>query len=113
MNNNIEFYLWDIEDFYSKNRNAMIYWFIEQHFTRLIIHLYGERGFYIRDSFDFFKINTQEIRDENGSNLFDRNLIEDFDDILLIKRKSFEAFNSDKSNKVTTTIVYELIALNH
>ena len=54
MNNNIEFFLWDVEDFYSKNRNAMIYWFIEQHFTRLIIHLYGEREFYIRDSFDFF-----------------------------------------------------------
>ena len=33
MNNNIEFFLWDAEDFYSKNRNAMIYWFIEQHFT--------------------------------------------------------------------------------
>ena len=50
---------------------------------------------------------------KNGSNLFDRNLYEDFDDILLIKRKSFEAFSSDKSNKVTTTIVYELITPNH
>ena len=112
MNNNIEFFLWDAEGFYSENRNAMIYWFIEQHFTRLIIHLYGEREFYIRESFDFFNINTQEIKDENGSNLFDRNLIEDFDDILLIKRKSFEAAKLDKSEKVTTTIVYELIAPN-
>ena len=109
MNNNIEFFLWDSEDFYSKNRNAMIYWFIEQHFTRLIIHLYGEREFYIRESFDFFNINTQEIKDENGSNLFDRNLYEDFDDILLIDRKYFRAVKSDKSNKVTTIIVYELI----
>ena len=109
MNNNIEFFLWDSEDFYSKNRNAMIYWFIEQHFTRLIIHLYGEREFYIRESFDFFNINTQEIKDENGNNLFDRNLYEDFDDILLIDRKYFRVVKSDKSNKVTTIIVYELI----
>ena len=50
---------------------------------------------------------------KNGSNLFDRNLYEDFDDILLIDRKSFEAVKSDKSNKVTTIIVYELIAPNH
>ena len=64
---------------------------------------------YIRESFDFFNINTQEIKDENGNNLFDRNLIEDFDDILLIDRKYFRAVKSDKSNKVTTTIVYELI----
>ena len=41
-----------------------------------------------------------------------RNLYEDFDDILLINRKSFRAVKSDK-NKVTTTIVYELIAPNH
>ena len=113
MNNNIEFFLWDAGGYYSENRNAMIYWFIEQHFTRLIIHLYGEREFYISESFDFFNINTQEIKDENGNNLFDRNLYEDFDDILLIDRKYFRAVKSDKSNKVTTIIVYELIAPNH
>ena len=37
----------------------------------------------------------------------------DFDDILLIDRKYFRAVKSDKSNKVTTIIVYELIAPNH
>lgn len=109
MNIDIKFSLWDPEDFYS--RDEIIYWFIEQHFTRLIIHLYGEREFYIGESFDFFNINTQEIKDENGNNLFDRNLIEDFDDILLIKRKYFSAVK--KSNKVTTIIEYELIAPNH
>ena len=109
MNIDIKFSLWDPEDFYS--RDEIIYQFIEQHFTRLIIHLYGEREFYIGESFDFFNINTQEIKDENGNNLFDRNLIEDFDDILLIKRKYFSAVK--KINKVTTIIEYELIAPNH
>ena len=109
MNIDIKFSLWDPEDFYS--RDEIIYWFSQGHFARLIIHLYGEREFYIGEIFDFYDLDTKEITDENGINLFDRNLYDDFDDILSIKRKYSSAVK--KSNKVTTIIEYELIALNH
>lgn len=109
----IKFIFWDLENYYRDTQDAIKYWFDEDNFTRLITHLYGEREFYIGEIFDFYKFNTQEIKDENDRNLFDRDLYVDFDDILSINRKYFQTEKSDKSNKVTTTIVYELIALNH
>jgi hypothetical protein len=73
-----------------------------------------ENGSFILANHLIFSILTpKKLRMKNGSNLFDRNLYEDFDDILLIDRKYFRAVKSDKSNKVTTIIVYELIAPNH
>lgn len=109
----IKFILLDIEDYYRDTQDAIKYWFDEDNFTRLITYLFGNREFYIDEIFDFYKFNTQEIKDENDRNLFDRDLYVDFDDILSINRKYFQTKKSDKSNKVTTTIVYELIALNH
>lgn len=107
----IKFIFGDAEDYFrDKPKDGIRYWFNEDNFTRLITHLYGEREFYIGDVFDFFEFNTQEIKDEKGINLFDRDLCYDIDSILSIDKKYFKTEKSDKSNKVTTTIVYELIA---
>lgn len=107
----IIFTFYSSEDYFEED--AIRYWFNENNFPRLISYLFGEQEFYIGEIFDFYYINTQEIKDENDRKLFDRDLYNDFDDILSINRKYFKTKKSDKNNKFTTIIEYELIALNH
>lgn len=100
----ITFHFFDSSDYFDPN--AIKYWFNEDNFTRLITYLFGNREFYIGEIFNFYEFNTLEIKDENGRNLFDRNLSDDFDDVFSIHRKQFVVRFSN--NNIINGIFYEL-----
>ncbi|MCL1664099.1 hypothetical protein M2T78_07530 [Elizabethkingia ursingii] len=106
----VEFIIYNAECQISNSEKILHYWNHNGHLTDLILRFFGKKEFFIGEMFDFTNIDTMLVG-------YQRNINDDFDDILKITRKYYIPifFKPEDQEKVfeNSKIVYELILLNH
>ena len=105
---NIEFKLspiTNIPEYISSD--ALDYWFTKNNFALLIKNLYKDRDFLVGDFFDFSGTNTKFLNDSLGEYIFTRDISEDFENVLQIKRRTYSAICYERGGQALI-LTYEL-----
>ncbi|MDV3856331.1 hypothetical protein CMT56_18120 [Elizabethkingia anophelis] len=106
----VEFIIYNAEYQIPNSKEILKYWNHNDNLTDLILRFFGKKEFFIGEMFDFTSIDTMLAG-------YQRNINDDFDDILKITRKYYVPifFKPEDQDKVfeNSKTVYELILLNH
>ena len=88
-------------------KDAIDYWFKNKNFSLLIKILFDDREFNIGEMFDFTELNSKYLNNRRGEFLFKRDISKDFENILIIRRKTYSGYTYEEG--VTVVILtYEL-----
>lgn len=95
----------NIPDYISKD--AIDYWFKNENFSLLIKIMFDDREFNIGEMFDFTELNSKYINNRSGEFPFKRDISKDFENILVIRRKTYSGYTYKEGGTVVI-LTYEL-----
>ncbi|MGC4130495.1 MAG: hypothetical protein QM564_13305 [Bergeyella sp.] len=101
----------NLPDYISKT--ALDYWFPKRNLESLIMDIFKDVEFNKGDMFDFRELNTIHFNNICGEYPFVRDISVDFEDILIVKRKTYSVKNYPPDAGHTKILTYELDFLNY
>ena len=91
---------------------ALDYWFTNDNFIQLIKIIYKNIDFFVGDYFDLTQLNTIHVSDICGNFIFTRDISEDFENVLQIKRKTYSSISYIKGGH-TSEVTFEVYFPNY